>query len=265
MRGQRAQESGRAGHIAAFTRLVEMLRRAQADAGIHLERLTASVQRADTMTVKQRRDLAESQGEIRQHVATLVETLNRQQIESLASLPDEIGLKKKNRDLLRAKHAQEARSAMRDLMESAKGVAERFVDGTEDITKFSDLGERVLASLAEREQRLGTALDEARMGMEAYNARMEAAGQKSEMGAQVSASDASSLEIAPALLSYDDWSETYLKDAHASLTHDSLSLLVNKLSRLKMILRRISDAGGSRLAVARLPTHLYVCMYVCIY
>ena len=103
------------------------------------------------------------------------------------------------------------------------------------------------------------------MGMEAYNARMEAAGQKSEMGAQVSASDASSLEIAPALLSYDDWSETYLKDAHASLTHDSLSLLVNKLSRLKMILRRISDAGGSRLAVARLPTHLYAYMYVCMY
>ncbi len=94
---------------------------------------------------------------------------------------------------------------------------------------------------------------------------MEAAGQKSEMGAQVSASDASSLEIAPALLSYDDWSEPYLKDAHASLTHDSLSLLVNKLSRLKMILRRISDAGGSRLAVARLPTHLYAYMYVYLY
>ena len=215
VRGQRAQESGRAGHIEAFARLVEMLRRAQADAGINLERLTSSVQRADKMAVKQRRDLAVSQGEIRQHVATLVETLNRQQIESLASLPGEIGLKKTNRDLLRAKHAQEARSAMRDLMESAKGVAERFVDGTEDITKFSDLGERVLANLVEREQRLGTALDEARMGMEAYNARMEAAGQKSEMGAQVSASDASSLEIAPALLSYDDWSETYLKDAHA--------------------------------------------------
>ena len=219
VRGQRAQESGRAGHIEAFARLVEMLRRAQADAGINLERLTSSVQRADKMAVKQRRDLAVSQGEIRQHVATLVETLDRQQIESLASLPEDIGRKKTNRDLLRAQHAQQARVAMQDLMESAKEVAKLLADGTEGTTKFSDLAERVLVKFVEREERLDAALEEACAGMEAYDARMAAAGpaagQHGVMGAQVSASDASSLEIAPALSSYDDWLETYLKDAHA--------------------------------------------------
>ena len=76
-----------------------------------------SVRTAKQMAGERERDLAVSQGEIRQQVAKLVETSNKRQIESLASLPEEVERKKRNRDLLCAKHAQESRSAMRDLME----------------------------------------------------------------------------------------------------------------------------------------------------
>ena len=234
----RSQESSRAGHIAAFTRLVEMLRGAQRDSSFDLEGLKLAVQKAEQMAGNQRRDLAVSQGEIRKHVALLAEMSHKQQIESLSSLPEEVERKKANRDLLRAKHAQESRSAMKDLVESAKEVATMFVDGPVDINTRSHLEGCVLMKLVEREQNLSTALEVACAGMEAYNTRIATDGQQSVMGAHVSATtkkrepEVLSLEITSVLLSYHDWSETFLSDAHArksdaAMEDSSAQLVVN--------------------------------------
>ena len=255
---QRSQESGHAGQIAAFMRLVETLRGAQRDADIDFERVTVSVRTAKQMAGERERDLAVSQGEIRQQVAKLVETSNKRQIESLASLPEEVERKKKNRDLLRTKHAQESRSAMRDLMESAKEVARPLVDGWEDISTCAHLEGRVLVKLVEREQRLSAALEEARAGMEAYNTRVAAEGQQSVMGAHVSAASAAPMPDAPrheitfALSSYEDWSETYVSKAHARKSDAAMAdargqifANVDQILGLSMPENMVTDEAGS--------------------
>ena len=238
VREQRCRDEGREMHIGALRGLVDMLRHAldqqqRQPIGFVAEKLALAAHTVEKMAAEQRKDLSASQGKILLQVSAAVERSGNRSIGRVKSLPEDIDQMTTNRNFLRSRHAQECRTAMRDLLLSGLELTQHLLDGA-GIKTRSDFKRVVLANLDAREQRLSTAIADACGGIEAYNTQVAAGGVLCVMGAHVfptgaSSSDAVDDAILSAVSSFDEWSKAFLEHEHASKSDTAMDALQREL------------------------------------
>jgi len=179
-----------------------------------------AVNKVERKGAELREGLATIQQEIQVRVASSVENLDTLHIQSLQELPDEEQLKIANHDSLRAQHAHDLQSTMRDLLQKGIQPGRYIMDGSQGITTRPDL-ENVVQLLSAKDAALESALADALEGLHAYNAAAHA-GQdaaRCELGVHAPSTGASLGSDAEgskcALASYSDWVDSYLKNGHA--------------------------------------------------
>ena len=181
------------------------------------EHATKAAREAEQAGEQQRRELAASQGTIKHHVATFVEGLGKASIDGLQELPEDVQAEIRNRDLLRARHVRELRSALQGLLEAGNAAARDIVEGRGDSATVSELEAGLQPMLEAREAQLTDALEEARAAALKYNTEQARANRDgSAMGASAAPRpDAEGDQVGSAVAGYDEWAGNYLKDAHA--------------------------------------------------
>ena len=253
VKGERSrQKNGFEAHVKAFEKLVSILRGHDANCGVgyvgmDAKELEAQVQRVLQTAQRQREELWTSQKEIQDQVAACVEGVRVLQVRGVASLedlPEEVKTRIQNRNLMRAKHYKDVRSASRGLFEATMQAFNHILssevsqEGVQAIKDKCDLDEAIKnKSYQTREERLESVLGAARASVEAYNAANAGSGsQCGLMGTCVSSGPMTQEEEAiaamiPAMLSmFDEWVETYLKNVHAKRSDAAVKALKAKFA-----------------------------------
>ena len=242
------QKNGFEAHVKAFEKLVSILRGHDANCGVgyvgmDAKELEAQVQRVLQTAQRQREELWTSQKEIQDQVAACVEGVRVLQVRGVASLedlPEEVKTRIQNRNLMRAKHYKDVRSAsgglLQAVMQASKHILSSKVsqEGVLAIKDKCDLDEAIKnKSYEKREERLEIVLGAARVSVEAYNTANAGSGsQCGLMGSCVNSVPMTQEEkaIIPAMLSmFDDWVEIYLKNVHAERSDAAVKALQVKL------------------------------------
>ena len=214
--------------------------------GMDAKELEAQVQRVEQTAQRQREELGTSQKEIQDEVAACVEGVHVLQVQGVASLEDlpaEVKTRIQNRNLMRAKHYKDVRSASGGLSQAAIQASKYVLssevsqEGVHAIKDKCDLDEAIKNKAYEkREERLESVLGAARASAEAYTAAIAGSGSECGlMGTSVNTGPMTQEETAiaamiPAMLSmFDEWVETYLKNAHAERSDAAVKALQVKL------------------------------------
>ena len=180
VKGERSrQKNGLEAHVKAFDKLVSILR-GVGHGGMDAKELEAQVQRLEQTAQTQREELGISQKEIQDEVAACVEDVHVLQVQGVASLEDlpaDVKTRIQNRNLMRAKHYKDVRSASGGLSQAAIQASKYVLssevsqEGVHAIKDKCDLDEAIKnKSYQEREERLESVLGAARASAEAYNA-----------------------------------------------------------------------------------------------
>jgi hypothetical protein len=246
VKGKRSrQKTGLEAHVKAFDKLVSILR-GVGHGGMDAKELEAKVQRVEQTAQRQREELGTSQKEIQDEVAACVEGVHVLQVQGVASLEDlpaEVKSRIQIRNLMRAKHYKDVRSASWGLsqaaIEASKCILSSEVsqEGVHAIKDKCDLDEAIKnKAYQKREERLESVLGAARASAEAYNAANAGSGsQCGLMGTRVNSGPMTQEKTAiaamiPAMLSmFDEWVETYLKNVHAERSDAAVKALQVKL------------------------------------
>jgi len=211
-----------------------------------------------------REGLATIQREIQVRVASSVENLDTLHIQSVQELPDEVQLKIANRDSLRAQHARDLRSTMRDLLQEGIQPGQYIMDGSQGITMRPDV-DNVVQSLSAKEVALESALADALERLHAYNtaARAGADTVRCEMGVHAPTTGArlgSNAEGSKcALASYSDWVDSYLNNGHARASDAAMLGLKTSLANdaaVVLVLGLQAEVGSKGREGDRLKTAL---------
>ena len=271
VRGQRSRRQGLEAPLKAFERLVELLQEGRdprdvKDVRQHAEALRSAAGTGERVAATLREALGAGQREIQHLVAASVQGWDKSQIESLRELhelPEEVKQKMQNRDLLRARHAQELRSALQDLSQAGTHPSQYIVQEPADITSRSGL-QQVAQLLETRDGDLESALAAACVGVKAYNSRPRAGADadRCEMGARAPpaiGSGADAEDRMSAQASYRTWEQTYLKNGHARASDAAMEDLQTQFAdkiAVAGVLGLLDNAGGEGRAVDRLQQAL---------
>jgi hypothetical protein len=248
VKGERSrQKNGLEAQVKDFEKLVSILRGHDANCGVgcvgmDAKELEAQVQRVLQNAHRQREELWTSQKEIQDQVAACVEGVHVLQVRGVASLedlPEEVRTRIQNRNLMRAKHYKDVRSAsgglLQAVMQASKHILSSKVsqEGVLAIKDKCGLDEAIKnKSYEKREERLEIVLGAARVSAEAYNAANAGSGsQCGLMGSCVNSVPMTQEEkkIFPAMSMFDDWVEIYLKNVHAERSDAAVKSLQVKL------------------------------------
>jgi hypothetical protein len=195
VKGARSQKNGLEEHVRHFLKLVSILRDHDANCvGMDAKELEAKVHRVEQAARRQREELGTSQKEIQDEVAACVEgVLQVEGVATLEDLPAEVKTRIQNRNLMRAKHYKDVRSASGGLLQAAMQASKYILssevsqEGLHAIKDKCDLDEAIKnKAYQKREERLESVLGAARASAEAYNAANAGSGsQCGPMGTRV--------------------------------------------------------------------------------
>ena len=174
--GQRLRRQGLEAPLKAFERLMMLLQEGRDRRDVNDVRQYAGTMRSAAGTGERvaamlREALWAGQQEIQHLVAASVQSWDKSHIEPIwqfHELPEQLQQKRKNRDLLRTRHAQELRLALQDLLQAGRQPCQYIVEEPADITSWSGL-EQVARLLEARDRDFESALAAACLGLKEYN------------------------------------------------------------------------------------------------
>jgi hypothetical protein len=221
--------------VEAFRGLVDTLKgqfEATHHPNAHAANVTMAAREAQEGAERQRRELAASQSKIQHHVASFVQGLGKAVIDCLQELPQALHAEMSSRNLLRAQHSRELRSAQARLLQAGAESARGLHEAGAHSACMSDLGERVRAKLMAKEEQLKKAIDEARAGMVRYNTTQVRGTTEGRvaMGESAVPTAAEGGEVRSALDGYDEWVASYLHDDDARMSDAAMKELQKQLA-----------------------------------
>jgi len=221
--------------VEAFRGLVDALKgqfEATHHPNAHAANVTMAAREAQEGAERQRRELAASQSKIQHHVASFVQGLGKAVIDCLQELPQALQAEMRSRNLLRAQHSRELRSAQARLLQAGTESARGLHEAGAHSTCMSDLGERVRAKLMAKEEQLKKAIDEARAGMVRYNTTQVRGTTEGRvaMGESAVPTAAEGGQVGSALDGYDEWVASYLHDDDARMSDAAMKELQKQLA-----------------------------------